>query len=56
MFVFAIETCGKTVAFTKEQDRTMLDGLLSGDRDEGKHLLHGLSLEQLWDGNSPLNC
>lgn len=33
MFVFAIETDGKTVAFTKETDRTMLDGVLNGQRE-----------------------
>jgi hypothetical protein len=56
MFVFAIETCGRTVAFTKETDRLMLEGMLTGDRDEGKHLLDGLSLNQLWDGKAPITA
>jgi len=30
MFVFATETCGSTVAFTKEVDRIMLNGVLGG--------------------------
>jgi hypothetical protein len=38
MFVFAIETCGTTVAFTKETDRIMLDGILNGEREEGQQL------------------
>jgi hypothetical protein len=59
MFVFAIETCGRTVAFTKETDRVMLDGILNGQRDEGQHLLDGLSLMRdsigpLWDGKAPI--
>jgi hypothetical protein len=52
MFVFAIETCGKTVAFTKEVDRIMLDGILNGERDEGKHLrktlLHKIKNRMGW--------
>jgi hypothetical protein len=61
MFVFAIETCGRTVAFTKEVDRIMLDGVLSGERDEGQHLLDGLSLMRdsigpLWDGKAPFTA
>jgi hypothetical protein len=61
MFVFAIETCGRTVAFTKEVDRVMLDGILNGQRDEGQHLLDGLSLMRdstgpLWDGKAPITA
>jgi hypothetical protein len=61
MFVFAIETCGKTVAFTKETDRIMLDGVLNGEREEGQHLLDGLSLMRdsigpLWDGRAPITA
>ncbi len=61
MFVFAIETCGRTVAFTKETDRIMLEAFLSGDRDEGQHLLDGLSLMRdsigpLWDGKAPITA
>ena len=61
MFVFAIETCGRTVAFTKEVDRIMLEGFLSGERDEGQHLLDGLSLMRdhkgkLWDGKAPITA
>jgi hypothetical protein len=57
MFVFAIETCGKTVAFTKETDRIMLDGILNGCRDEGQQLrimtLNPKDKSALWDGVSP---
>ena len=61
MFVFAIETCGRTVAFTKEVDRIMLDAMLDGERDEGQHLLDGLSLMRdsigpLWDGRAPITA
>jgi hypothetical protein len=61
MFVFAIETNGRTVAFTKETDRIMLEAFLSGDRDEGQHLLDGLSLMRdhkgkLWDGKAPITA
>jgi hypothetical protein len=61
MFVFAIETCGRTVAFTKETDRVMLNGILNGQRDEGQHLLDGLSLMRdsigrLWDGKTPITA
>jgi hypothetical protein len=61
MFVFAIETCGKTVAFTKEVDRIMLDGILNGQRVEGQHLRDGLLLisktgASAWDGVSPFTA
>jgi hypothetical protein len=59
MFVFAIETCGKTVAFTKEVDRIMLDGILNGERDEGKHLrktLLFIKSKTVWDGVSPFTA
>jgi hypothetical protein len=58
MFVFAIETDGKTVAFTKETDRTMLDGVLNGQRE---HLRDGLFYLRdkngaLRDGTSPFTA
>jgi hypothetical protein len=62
MFVFAIETCGRTVAFTKETDRVMLDGVLNGQREEGQHLRDGLLYlrnkigARLWDGSSPFTA
>jgi hypothetical protein len=61
MFVFAIETLGRTVAFTKETDRVMLEGVMNGQRDEGQHLLDGLSLMRdsigpLWDGKAPITA
>jgi hypothetical protein len=65
MFVFAIETCGKTVGFTKETDRVMLDGVLNGHRDEGQQLRDGLmylrnkigsSHCDVWDGVSPFTA
>ena len=58
MFVFAIETCGKTVAFTKEVDRVMHDGILNGDRQEGNDLCDYLLRDNsgLWDGVSPFTA
>jgi hypothetical protein len=62
MFVFAIETCGKTVAFTKEVDRIMLEGILNGQRDEGQQLRDGLVYlrdtvaSRLWDGVAPFTA
>ena len=61
MFVFAIETNGKTVAFTMEVDRVMLDGILTGGRDEGQQLRDGLLWMRdrdgpLWDGASPFTA
>jgi hypothetical protein len=57
MFVFAIETGGKTVALTKELEPIMLDGVLSGDREEGRHLRHELLLTSgVWDGKSPFTA
>jgi hypothetical protein len=65
MFVFAIETCGKAVAFTKETDRVMLDGVLNGQRDEGPQLRDGLMYLRdkigsahcdVWDGVSPFTA
>jgi hypothetical protein len=62
MFVFAIETCGKTVAFTKETDRYMLDGILNGEREEGKRLrdrllfLRAFTGQWGWDGVSPFTA
>jgi hypothetical protein len=61
MFVFAIETNGKTVAFTKETDRVMLDGVLNGQRAEGQQLREGLLYisktgASAWDGVSPFTA
>jgi hypothetical protein len=61
MFVFAIETNGKTVAFTKETDRVMLNGVLNGDREEGQELRSVLSRTRdntgaLWNGVSPFTA
>lgn len=56
MFVFAIETNGRTVAFTKETDRIMLEGVLGGDRDEGQQLREGLAYLKAWDGASPFTA
>jgi hypothetical protein len=61
MFVFAIETCGKTVAYTKETDRIMLDGILNGERGEGQ-MLRKMTIgkpnmtRRLWDGVSPFTA
>jgi hypothetical protein len=54
MFVFAIETNGRAVAFTTEQDRIMLDGVLGGERDEGQQMRSMLARLKTWDGTSPL--
>jgi hypothetical protein len=62
MFVFAIETNGRTVAFTKEVDRVMLDLVLNGNRDEGQQLRTGMIYlsdkigSRLWDGVSPFTA
>jgi hypothetical protein len=65
MFVFAIETNGKTVAFTKEVDLVMLNGILNGAREEGQHLRDGLFYLRdkigashcvVWDGVSPFTA
>jgi hypothetical protein len=56
MFVFAIATNGKTVAFTKETDRSMLDGILSGDRDEGQQMRSMLARLGSWDTAAPLTA
>jgi hypothetical protein len=56
MFVFAIETQGKTVAFTKEQDRSMLGGILEGGRDEGQQMRSWLKTIGQWDGVSQLTA
>jgi hypothetical protein len=59
MFVFAIETNGKTVAFTKETDRIMLDGILNGEREEGQQLrktLLFMKSKTVWDGVSPFTA
>lgn len=59
MFIFAIETNGRTVAYTKEVDLIMLEGVLTGKTDEGQKLRDGLSLMcdstgPMWDGKAPL--
>jgi hypothetical protein len=56
MFVFAIETCGRTVAFTKETDRLMLEGILNGHAEEGQQLREGLAYLKAWDGVSPFTA
>lgn len=56
MFVFAIETNGKTVAFTKEQDRIMLEGILGGEREEGQQMRSMLARLKTWDSVSPLSA
>jgi hypothetical protein len=57
MFVLAIETCGRTVAFTKEVSRVMLEGILTGDRqEEAQELRRGLLYSRAWDGVSPLTA
>ncbi len=55
MFVFAIETNGRTVAFTKVVDRVMLDGVLNGKSAEGEHLRDGAYYLQ-WDRVSPFTA
>jgi hypothetical protein len=49
VFAFAIETGGTTVAFTKETDRIMLDGILNGNGDDGQKLREGLTYLKAWD-------
>jgi hypothetical protein len=62
MFVFAIETNGKTVAFVQEDNRYMLDGFLNGKRTEGRkarEFVRGVeeaSGTQIWDGVSPFTA
>jgi hypothetical protein len=56
MFVFGIQTQGKIVAFTKEQDSTMLGALLEGARDEGQQMRSMLARLKTWDGVSPLTA
>jgi hypothetical protein len=56
MFVFAIETNGDTVAFTKEQDPLMLEEFLSGDRDEGKFFHEEMIRFECWNGTSPFTA
>ncbi len=56
MFVFAIETNGKTVAFTTETDRAMLDGLTAGAREEGQQMRSMLARLKTWNGVSPLTA
>ena len=56
MFVFAIETCGKTVALIQEDNRLMLDGFLNGERQEGRYFRDELSGLRCWDGTSPFEA
>jgi hypothetical protein len=56
MFVFAIETCGKTVAFTKEVDRIMLDETLDGQQLRDDVLFVRDNNGALWDGGSPFTA
>jgi hypothetical protein len=55
MFVFAIETQGHTVAFVRESNRIMLEGVLNGQTEDGQHLRNALALtrDTRWDGSSP---
>jgi hypothetical protein len=55
MFVFAIETCGKTVALIQEEDRIMLDGFLSGEREEGHYFREQIP-KLYWNGTSPFTA
>jgi hypothetical protein len=52
MFVFAVETNGKTVALVQEDNRVMLEGFLNGEREEGQILRRDI-LPQYWDRKSP---
>jgi hypothetical protein len=56
MFVFAIETNGRTVAFTKETDIIMLAGILGGERDEGKQMRSWLKTIGQWDRVFPVTA
>jgi hypothetical protein len=56
MFVFAIETNGRTVALTKEVDRIMLDGFVNGEREEGQILRRDILQPEYWDGKSPFTA
>jgi hypothetical protein len=56
MFVFAIETNGKTVALIQEDNRLMLEGFLNGERDEGQILRRDILQPQYWDGKSPFTA
>jgi hypothetical protein len=55
MFVFAIETGGKTIALIQEDNRLMLDGFLTGEREEGMILRRDV-MQSLWDGSSPFTA
>jgi hypothetical protein len=56
MFVFAIETCGRTVALIQEDNRLMLDGFLNGEREEGRILRRDIVQPIYWDGTSPFTA
>jgi hypothetical protein len=56
MFVFAIETCGKTVALIQEDNRTMLEGFLNGEREDGQILRRDIVQPIYWDGLSPFKA
>jgi hypothetical protein len=55
MFVFAIETNGRTIAFTKEADRVMLDGALNELRDSCLTYMRD-NIGPLWDGKAPITA
>jgi hypothetical protein len=56
MFVFAIETNGKTVALIQEDNRLRLEGFLNGERDEGQILRRDIPQPHYWDGTSPFTA
>jgi hypothetical protein len=56
MFVFAIETCGKTVAFTGAKDRIMLDKVLKGWPLRDDIFFKRDKNGALWDGVSPFTA
>ena len=56
MFVFAIETNGKTVALIQEDNRLMLEGFLNGVREEGQILRRDIPQPACWDGSSPFTA
>jgi hypothetical protein len=56
MFVFAIETGGKTVALIQEDSRFMLEGFLTGEREEGQVLRRDIPQPHYWDGQSPFTA
>ncbi len=55
MFVFAIETCGKTVALVQEDNSLILEGFLTAKTKEGKCFINQIP-EGSWDGSSPFTA